>query len=83
MSAWMLGAIALVALLAPLAAVASLGAPEDGLVALQLASTVTAVALLLMGQALGREIFGDLALVLGVCAFVGGLAYATLLEREP
>ncbi|MEA2394792.1 MAG: multicomponent Na+:H+ antiporter subunit [Solirubrobacteraceae bacterium] len=83
MSVWMTGAIVLVALLAPLAAVASLGEPEDGLVALQMASVIAAVALLLMAQALHREILGDLALVLGVCSFVGGLAYATLLEREP
>jgi multisubunit Na+/H+ antiporter MnhF subunit len=83
MSVWMVGAIVLVALLAPLAAVASLGTPEDGLVALQMSSVVAAVALLLMAQALHREILGDLALVLGVGSFVGGLAYATLLEREP
>jgi multisubunit Na+/H+ antiporter MnhF subunit len=36
-----------------------------------------------MSVALDREIYGDLALVLGVSSFVGGLAYATLLEREP
>jgi multisubunit Na+/H+ antiporter MnhF subunit len=44
---------------------------------------VAAVALLLMAKALGRGMLADLALVLGVASFVGGLAYATLLEREP
>jgi multisubunit Na+/H+ antiporter MnhF subunit len=83
MSIWMAGAVVLVALLVPLAAVASLGTPADGLVALQMASVVAVVALLLMAQALDREILGDLALVLAVGSFVGGLAYATLLEREP
>jgi multisubunit Na+/H+ antiporter MnhF subunit len=83
MSIWMAGAIVLVALLVPLAAVAALGSPDDGLVTLQMASVVAAVALLLMAQALEREILADLALVLGVASFVGGLAYATLLEREP
>ena len=83
MSVWMAGAIVLVALLVPLAGVAALGSPDDGLVALQMASVVATVALLLMAQALKREILGDLALVLGVVSFIGGLAYATLLEREP
>jgi multisubunit Na+/H+ antiporter MnhF subunit len=82
-SVWMTGAVVLVALLVPLAAVAALGSPDDGLVALQMASVVAAVALLLMAKALDREILADLALVLGVASFVGGLAYATLLEREP
>jgi multisubunit Na+/H+ antiporter MnhF subunit len=79
----MTGAVVLVALLVPLAAVAALGSPDDGLVALQMASVVAAVALLLMAKALGRGMLADLALVLGVSSFVGGLAYATLLEREP
>jgi multisubunit Na+/H+ antiporter MnhF subunit len=83
MSIWMTGAVVLVALLVPLAAVAALGSPDDGLVALQMASVVAAVALLLMAKALHRELLADLALVLGVASFVGGLAYATLLEREP
>jgi multisubunit Na+/H+ antiporter MnhF subunit len=79
----MAGAAVLVGLLVPLAAVAALGTPSDGLVALQMASVVATVALLLMAEALDREILADLALVLGVSSFVGGLAYATLLEREP
>jgi multisubunit Na+/H+ antiporter MnhF subunit len=83
LTVWMAGAAVLVALLVPLAAVAALGTPSDGLVALQMASVVATVALLLMSEALDREILADLALVLGVCSFIGGIAYATLLEREP
>lgn len=83
MSIWMAGSIALVALLAPLALLAARASPEDGLVALQMASIVATVALLLMTQALHRELLADLAVVLAFCSFVGGLAYATLLEREP
>jgi multisubunit Na+/H+ antiporter MnhF subunit len=82
-SIWMTGAVVLVALLVPLAGVAAFGSPDDGLVALQMSSIVAAVALLLMAKALGRGMLADLALVLGVASFVGGLAYATLLEREP
>jgi multicomponent Na+:H+ antiporter subunit F len=83
MSVWLAGAAVLVALLVPLAAVAALAAPDDGLVALELASTLTTVALLLMAEGMGRQILGDLALVLAVGSFVGALAYAVLLEREP
>ncbi len=81
MSVWLVSAAVLVALLAPLAAVAAFGSPEDGLVALELASVLVTVALLLMAEGLGRQIFGDLAVVLAVSAFAGSLAYAVLLER--
>jgi multisubunit Na+/H+ antiporter MnhF subunit len=43
---------------------------------------VTVAALLLMAVGLKRQIMGDLALVLAVASFAGGLAYAVLLERE-
>jgi multisubunit Na+/H+ antiporter MnhF subunit len=80
---WLVAAAALVALLVPLAALAALGTPDDGLVALELASVLVTVAMLLMAVGLGREILGDLALVVAVGAFAGSLAYAVLLEREP
>jgi multisubunit Na+/H+ antiporter MnhF subunit len=80
---WLVAAAALVAMLVPLAALASFGTPDDGLVALELASVLITVAMLLMAVGLGREILGDLALILAVGAFAGSLAYAVLLEREP
>jgi multicomponent Na+:H+ antiporter subunit F len=80
---WLVCAAVLVALLVPLAAVAAFGTPDDGLVALELASVLATGALLLMAVGLGREILGDLALVLAVGSFAGSLAYAALLEREP
>jgi multisubunit Na+/H+ antiporter MnhF subunit len=82
-SVWLVGAAVLVGMLVPLAAVAALGTPDDGMVALELAAVVAVIALLLMAVGLDREILGDLALVLAVAAFAGSLAYATLLEREP
>jgi multisubunit Na+/H+ antiporter MnhF subunit len=83
MSLWLVSAAVLVAMLVPLAALAALGTPDDGLVALELASVLVTVALLLMAVGLGREILGDLAVILAVGAFAGSLAYAVLLEREP
>jgi multicomponent Na+:H+ antiporter subunit F len=82
-SVWLVCAAALVGMLVPLAVVAALGTPDDGMVALALAGLIVAVALLLMAVGLDREILAALALVLAVAAFVGSLAYATLLEREP
>jgi multisubunit Na+/H+ antiporter MnhF subunit len=82
-SLWLVSAAVLVAMLVPLAALAALGTPEDGLVALELASVLITVALLLMAEGLGRQILGDLAVILAVGAFAGSLAYAGLLEREP
>jgi multisubunit Na+/H+ antiporter MnhF subunit len=83
MSLWLVSAAVLVVLLVPLAAVAAFGTPDDGLVALELASVLVTVALLLMAEGLDRQIFGDLAVVLAVGAFAGSLAYAVLLERAP
>ena len=83
MSLWLVSAAVLVALLVPLAAVAALGTPDDGLVALELASVLVTVAQLLMAEGLGRQILGDLAVILAVGGFAGSLAYAVLLEREP
>jgi multisubunit Na+/H+ antiporter MnhF subunit len=81
MSLWLVSAAVLVVLLVPLAAVAAFGTPDDGLVALELASVLVTVALLLIAEGLGRQIFGDLAVVIAVGAFAGSLAYAVLLER--
>jgi multisubunit Na+/H+ antiporter MnhF subunit len=83
MSLWLASAAVLVALLVPLAALAAFGTPDDGLVAFELASVLVTVALLLMAEGLGRQIFGDLAVILAVGAFAGSLAYAVLLERAP
>jgi multisubunit Na+/H+ antiporter MnhF subunit len=80
-SLWLVSAAVLVALLVPLAVLAAFGTPDDGLVALELASVLVTVALLLMAEGLGRQILGDLAVILAVGAFAGSLAYAVLLER--
>jgi multicomponent Na+:H+ antiporter subunit F len=82
-SLWLVSAAVLIALLVPLGALAALGAPDDGLVALELASALVTVALVIMAVGLDRQILGDLAIVLAVGSFAGSLAYAVLLEREP
>jgi multicomponent Na+:H+ antiporter subunit F len=82
MSGWLIAAGVTIAALAPLGTVAVRGEVEDGLVALELAGTTSAVAVLLLAHALGEAYLADVALVLAVASFVGSLAFATLLERE-
>ena len=72
----------LIAAVAIIGLAAAARTPGDGLVALQLAGTITTVAMLLMAVGLGREPLGDLALVLAVGSFIGSLAYATILGRS-
>jgi multisubunit Na+/H+ antiporter MnhF subunit len=54
----------------------------DGLVALELATVLSTVELMLLAQGTHRQPFIDLALVLAVMAFIGSLAFARLLERR-
>jgi multicomponent Na+:H+ antiporter subunit F len=80
MNEWLLAAaILLVAMIAP-GAVAVRGTATDGVVAVQFAGILAALALLVMAEAFGRQPFGDLALVLAVLSFAGTLAFARFLE---
>jgi multisubunit Na+/H+ antiporter MnhF subunit len=81
MNAWLWIAAGLVVAVVPLAAVAVRGGVADGLVALELAGTMTCAALLLISEGTQRQPFGDLAIVLAVVAAVGTLAYLRFLER--
>lgn len=53
----------------------------SALAALQLASTVTTLTLVLIAQGLHREPFMDLAVVSAVLSFAGALTFARFLER--
>lgn len=50
-------------------------------VALQLAAIIDTLVLLLLAEGLDRPLLFDLALVLAVLSFAGGLAFARFLER--
>jgi multisubunit Na+/H+ antiporter MnhF subunit len=80
---WLFGAAVLVVALVPLGWVAFRHSVEDGLVALELAGTAGALALLLVARGTGRGAVADLAVALGAASVVGALAFAALLEREP
>jgi multicomponent Na+:H+ antiporter subunit F len=82
MSGWEIAGAALVAALAPCVLVALRGGARDALVALELAGTLTAAALMVLSQAYSRQPFLDLAIVLAVCSNVGALMFARLMERD-
>jgi multisubunit Na+/H+ antiporter MnhF subunit len=83
MNPWLVAAtILLVALAAP-GLVCLRARPLDGLVALELASAVVALVLLLVAEGFHRGAFVDLAIVAAVASFIGSLAFVRLLEREP
>ena len=83
MSGWAVAAVVLLALLLVCVALPAFVPPIDGLAALELSGTIGTAVFLLLAQAVHRQPFVDLALVLAVVSFVGSLAFARLLERGP
>jgi multicomponent Na+:H+ antiporter subunit F len=81
MNAWMVATTALLIGLLPCLWVAMRGTIVSALAALELASTITTLALVLIAQGLHRDPFFDLALVSAVLSFAGALAFARFLER--
>jgi multisubunit Na+/H+ antiporter MnhF subunit len=80
MNGWLWGASVLVCTLLPLLWICTrLPAPE-GIVAIEAAGVDAALALLLISEGTGRQPFADLALVLAVVSFIGGLAYLRFVE---
>ncbi len=81
MNGWLLGALALVIGLVPCGVVCSRGNPMDRLVGLEMAGTVNTLILLTLAEGYHQAIFFDLAIVLALLTFAGGLVFARFLER--
>lgn len=81
MNAWLIAATGLMLTLLPCLWVCVRCGPLDALVALELASTITTLALLALAQGYRRDPFMDLALVSAVLSFAGALAFVRFLER--
>ena len=81
MNAWLITATVLMVGLLPCLWVCVRHTPLDALVALELASTITTLVLLLLAQGYRRDPFMDLALVSAILSFAGALAFARFLER--
>jgi multisubunit Na+/H+ antiporter MnhF subunit len=81
MNAWLIAATVLLFGLLPCLWVAMRGSILSALAALELASTITTLALLVIAQGLRRDPFMDLALVSAILSFAGALTFARFLER--
>jgi multicomponent Na+:H+ antiporter subunit F len=80
MTMWFVTAGALLIALIPCGVVCFRARLEEAVVALELAGLIAGLALLILSEALRREPFADLALVLLVCSFAGSLFLARFLE---
>ena len=81
MNGWLIAATVALAALGPCLWVALRGSLLGALAALELASTITTLALVLIAQGLRRDPFMDLALVSALLSFAGSLCFARFLER--
>ena len=81
MNVWLVATFGLLAALIPCALVTVRSGRFDRLVALQLATVITVLALVTLALGLGRPSFMDLPLMLALLAFPGTLAFARTLER--
>jgi multicomponent Na+:H+ antiporter subunit F len=80
-NAWLIAATVLMPTLLPCLWVCVRHTPLDALVALELASTITTIVLVLLAQGIRRDPFMDLALVSAVLSFAGALTFVRFLER--
>ena len=81
MSVWTLASLATTAALAACGIAIARGSIATRLVALQMAGTVAAIALLLLAQSFGNESAYDMALALALFSFPAGLIYARFYGR--
>jgi multisubunit Na+/H+ antiporter MnhF subunit len=81
MNVWMIAATVLLAGLLPCLWVAMRGSIVSALAALELASTITTLTLLVIAQGLRRDPFIDLALASSILSFAGALTFVRFLER--
>jgi multisubunit Na+/H+ antiporter MnhF subunit len=81
MNVWMVATTVLLTGLLPCLWVAMRGSIMSALAALELASTITTLALVTIAQGLHRDPFMDLALVSSILSFAGALTFVRFLER--
>jgi multisubunit Na+/H+ antiporter MnhF subunit len=79
---WLLAATVLLAALALPLAVCVRAPQFDALVALELASSVVVVVLLLLSEGFHRSIYTALPMTLAALSIVGGLVFVRLLGRR-
>jgi multisubunit Na+/H+ antiporter MnhF subunit len=81
MNVWLIAVTVLLTGLVPCLWVAMRGTIMSAMAALELASTITTLALLMIAQGIRRDPFMDLALVSAILSFAGALTFVRFLER--
>lgn len=81
MNGWLWAATVLAGGLVPLAAVAALSRPLQGLVAVEAAGLDAAMIMLLIAEGTQSQSFATLGLILGISSFVGAIGYVRFLAR--
>lgn len=81
MNAWLIGAAALLPGFVACGIIIWRAQLIDAVVALNLAGILATLELVLLAEGLGRSPFYDLALVLAVLSFAGGLVFLRFLGR--
>lgn len=81
MNVWLIAVAVLLTGLVPCLWVAMRGTIMSAMAALELASTITTLALLMIAQGMRRDPFMDLALVSAILSFAGALTFVRFLER--
>jgi multicomponent Na+:H+ antiporter subunit F len=78
---WLVAALGLLVGVVLCGVAAIRGETPDALVAMVSAGVVVTLILILLAVGFGRSIYGDVAVVLGVLSFAGGLVFVQFLER--
>jgi multicomponent Na+:H+ antiporter subunit F len=78
---WLIASTALLVLLLLAGLLAMRGALLERLVAMQLASTIGVIALVLLAQGFERDVYFDIAVVTAAMSFVGTLFYVRAFEE--
>jgi multisubunit Na+/H+ antiporter MnhF subunit len=78
---WLIAAVILLAGLVPCMFVTLRGTHLDALVALELATTLATLALLLLAQGYGRPAYFGVALVLAPLGAIGSLVFVRFIDR--
>jgi multisubunit Na+/H+ antiporter MnhF subunit len=81
MNLWLWAALALVLALVPCGWVLARAEVVEGVVALQAATGISTLALLLVAQGLGRPSFYDLSLAMALLGFPCAILFAHFFER--
>ena len=79
MNGWLWAATVLAAAIVPLAVVAALGPPLQGLVALEAAAVDAALVLLLLAEGTQSQSFATLGLILAATSFIGSIGFIRFL----